>query len=332
MIDTKTRLAFEAQVAGFDAPGRQAADAVERSAACTKGGDLAQAERLCSAMARVAFVTPEATVLVYDAFARGWLGRNKLDSGVPIEQPRAADLPAEKAPLSARFWQSFWDIAEQAENLSAAEITSRIAALPGELPDSFGARAEVVARTHPGAAGAAERAVPARLSLDALAAQPAGSLGHALHRLIVDNRFDLEVLDREAIGLVRLPSALRYLNTRILQMHDIWHLVGGYATTSLHEIAISAFQLAQFGHNYSAMFLATVATSSRFNRPEALGLLLQVMAEAWEHGRTSPSFMAIEWEREWHRTIPEIHARHKIEPFASVFPADVIEQARAARA
>ncbi len=52
------------------------------------------------------------------------------------------------------------------------------------------------------------------------------------------------MLDRDAPSLRDLPAPLNYLNARILQVHDLWHLVGGYQTTGLHEIAISAFHLA----------------------------------------------------------------------------------------
>jgi ubiquinone biosynthesis protein Coq4 len=161
-----------------------------------------------------------------------------------------------------------------------------------------------------------------------LAAQPDGSLGQDFYRLITDNKFDLEVLDREAIGLSKLPPALAYLNTRILQMHDIWHLVGGYRTTALHEVAISSFQLAQFNHSYSAMFLAVVVASGRFVFPPGLPVLLQVMAEAWLHGRTSPAFMAIRWEAEWHQPATALRTRLGIQPFASLIPADLVEQSR----
>jgi ubiquinone biosynthesis protein Coq4 len=164
--------------------------------------------------------------------------------------------------------------------------------------------------------------------LATLAAQPEDSLGHDYYRLIIDNKFDLEVLDREAIGLGRLPPALAYLNTRILQMHDIWHLAGGYETTALHEVAISSFQLGQFGHNYSAMFLAVVVASGRFAFPSGLTVLLQVMAEAWRHSRTTPSFMAIPWEAEWHRPLAALRVKFGIEPYRSLIPADLVEQSR----
>ena len=162
--------------------------------------------------------------------------------------------------------------------------------------------------------------------IDALGGLPEGSLGNDLYRMLVDNNFDAEVLDREVIGLANLPPALRYDNTRILQMHDVWHLVAGYQTTSLHEIAISAFQLAQCGLNYSSLFLASVATMRCGKTPAGCGLLMQNITEAWRHGRTTPALMPIHWESEWHETPEQIRARHGITPFKGSFPPDLLEQ------
>jgi ubiquinone biosynthesis protein Coq4 len=320
MIDQEARRAFAAKVGSFD----ETPATVEEATDAAKTGDQAAVERVCVALARVAFATPEAIVPIYDAVARGWLGlaADALASPSPGGLDRREDVPA---PL----WAAFWGIVDDTRGtMSASEITARVAALADLLPPGFAARAEAAARAYPGAADAASRPVPPPLRLETLAALPDGSLGHDFWRLITENKFDLEVLDREAIGLQHLSPALRYLNTRILQMHDVWHLVGGYRTTALHEIAISAFQLAQFGHNYSAMFLATVTTATWCNVPLALGILLQTIAEAWRHGRTTPPFMAIPWEEEWHRPVAAIRERHGIVPFASLLPADLIETAR----
>jgi len=344
MVDQAAREIFQARITGFGgfvpAPVASSigldnafARFVEQAARGAKGNDLDAAERLAAALARVAFVTPEATTLIYDAFARGWLGAGAAGLATPPELAAAAALLPEQPVLPDSFWAPFWSVVEDAATgLSAGDITSRVAALLGVVPPEFQGRAESAARIHPGAADAADRALPPHLRLETLAAQPEGSLGHAFYRLIIDNGFDLEVLDRKAIGLSQLPPALGYLNTRILQMHDIWHLAGGYETTALHEVAISAFQLGQFGHNYSAMFLAVVVASSRFAFPPGLPVLLQVMAEAWLHSRTSPSFMAIDWEAEWHQPLAEIRAKHGIEPFRSLIPADLVEKSRAVAA
>jgi ubiquinone biosynthesis protein Coq4 len=282
-------------------------------------------EALAIAFCHAAFVAPERTNAIYDAFAAGWLD---VESAPPSTMDRIA--PGETP--TQEFWNTFWTVIDdaRARRLDAVGITSRVASLGSLLPALQRDRAENLARNHPKIGRSAHSAMPPRLDLNELARQPEGSLGHDFHRLIIDNGFDLEVLDREAIGLAKLPPSLRFLNTRILQMHDVWHLVGGFHTTVLHEIAISAFQLAQFGHGYSAMFLATVAATTSFGETDGAPVLLQTMAEGWRHGRTSPSFMAIDWEREWKFSVADIRAHHGIAPFAGTFPADLFEQMRAA--
>jgi ubiquinone biosynthesis protein Coq4 len=45
-----------------------------------------------------------------------------------------------------------------------------------------------------------------------------------------------------------------------VDVSDLDSAVAGCKKTSSNEIAISAFRIAQFGHNYSGMFLAAVYT------------------------------------------------------------------------
>ena len=104
-----------------------------------------------------------------------------------------------------------------------------------------------MALRYPGVAEAAAGGIPPRFTLEELAACPRDSLGGSMHAFVVDNGFDLEVLDRDSLGLQELPPPLDYLNVRILQCHDIWHLVAGHATSGLHEVSVSGFQMAQFG-------------------------------------------------------------------------------------
>ena len=277
---------------------------------------------LAASFAHVAFVAPEARETVYGAFCAGWFG----EPADGIGHPPSVLLP----PLATQeLWAALWELVETGAPDPGA-FTARVTSLGAYFDPAMRERAEAIARAHPKAADAATRGMPPRIELPELARQPTGSLGHEFYRLIVDNGFDLEVLDRDALALASLPPALRYLNTRILQMHDVWHLVGGYRTTALHEIGISAFQLAQFAHGYSGMLLATVATGAAMRTPESAGVLLQTIAEGTAHGLSTPSFMAIAWEQEWHLPIAEIRARHAIEAFQGSFPADLFEQLRAA--
>jgi hypothetical protein len=108
-------------------------------------------------------------------------------------------------------------------------------------------------------------------------------------------------------------------------MHDVWHLVAGYETTSSNEIAISAFQLAQFGHNYSSMFLAAGMAMSITREPRGFCIIMQIVSEAWRHGRETPVMMDIVWENEWENSLDQIRKSHGISTYRSIFPVDLLE-------
>jgi len=282
--------------------------------------DSAGREQILAAVCWAAFACPQAITPIFDAMADAWLGEKRhLTTSKPFESDI---LPS--APLEPAFWQAFWSVIDQ-KNFDATSITAAVASLGGAVHNSMRDLSEAAAAQHPGASAAMTRPVPGHIDLKSLSAAPKNSLGYALHKMLVDNGYDLEVLDRDAIQLSELPPALRYLNVRILQMHDVWHLAAGYSTSGSHEIAISAFQLAQFGHNYSAMFLAVVLMKSHEGMPRAFPLLLQLILEAWRHGREVPALMAIEWEAEWQHSIADIRKRYGIKPYRSALPANMLE-------
>ncbi len=280
-------------------------------------GDVVSQQKICGALLWVGFACPAAITAVYDRLF--------------MEDSNEPDGPFDAAPIPDTFWQAFQATLDGPEGgYDPSSITATVAALGGATDIRFHELAEVAAAAHPGADDPAHKEVPPLIDLEALASCADDTLGKTLYKMLVDNGFDAEVLDRESIGLSQLPPAIRYVNTRILQMHDVWHLVAGYETTGLHEIAISGFQLAQFGHNYSAMFLATVATMSQRNSSDAFNLMMAVYGESWCHGRQAPSLMAIEFENEWQETIESIRHKYGILPYQSLLPADLFEQLRAA--
>lgn len=329
MIDMEQQRAFETTVADFGSIAITA-QAIEDLSRRAMAGDANAATNVAAALVRVAAIDPGASMAVLDAVTRGCLGADAAPLITPPDQSAMLEGLSERGKLTNKFWLPFWEFINPTAPTERGgdEVTALVAALCNNVDESFSARAEAASLAHSGRADAANREVPPKLTLEALAALPDGSLGNDLYRLIVDNNFNLEVLEREGSQLQNAPPALRYLNFRILQMHDVWHLVAGYRTTVLQEVAISAFSLAQFNHNYSAMLIATTIVASLKNSVGAAGFAIQVIAEGWLHGRTMPSFMAIEWEDEWHLPMAEIRARHGITPFVSAFPADLIEQMR----
>lgn len=274
-----------------------------------------------SMLAHAAFLAPERVAEIYDAATEGWYGR--VINAAQIASTRE---PPEPAPSG--LWEAYWSIVEDATagKLDALSITQRTAALGEILEEGFAARAISAAHTYPGVTEAAQQSLPDHIKLETLAACPTNSLGRKFHDLIVDNTFDLEVLDRDALGLSDLPKPLDYLNTRILQSHDLWHIVAGYEVTALHEIALSGFQMAQFGHNYSAHFLAVTFGAAATTPAYGFPILMNTVLSAWRHGRETPPLMLIDWENEWTGSPREIRDKFGIIEYDSPYRANLIEK------
>ena len=312
------RSAFEAEA---QEPKRDWLQALAGQAARLKTGDGGSdaARAIALGFVRAAFARPALIMPVYDAVSAGWAGDADHRAPAVADDVGPLVLPAEQ-------WRRFWAAVDLGASDGAKGITLAVTNTLGASDLALEARAAEAAFAFAGVRQAAGCSLRAPYDIATLKNCAAGSLGERFYRLIVDNGFDVEVLNREELALTSLPPVLRYTNTRILQTHDLWHLVAGYDTTILHEIGISAFQLAQFGHLYSAAFLATVATLTSQAEAVAAQIYFATVAAAWAHGRATPPLMAIEWEHLWDRPIDAIRADYGIAPFASPYPANLIEQ------
>jgi ubiquinone biosynthesis protein Coq4 len=310
----------------LDQPLQPACLKAAASRCSSKGKQANKTDRLdiAATLAHVAFLAPDRIAETYDALASGWTG-NAIKAA-PIQ---SFGRPPEPSP--AGLWDAYWSVVEdgKAGKLDALSITARTAALGKSMTPETLSRIAEYASSFEGVDEAAQGPMPELITLETLAACPRGSLGRNFHDLIVDNKFDLEVLDRDEIGLADLPQPLAYLNTRMLQAHDLWHITGGYETTSLHEIAISAFQMAQFGHNYSAQFLSITAVLGADAPKPAFGILMDTITSAWIHGRQSPALILIPWEEVWHQPVEQIRATYGLTPYDSPHPPALIERGQA---
>ncbi len=109
------------------------------------------------------------------------------------------------------------------------------------------------------------------------------------------------------------------------------HLIGGYETTGLHEVALSGFQLGQFGHHCSSVFLAVILTRAAVTQPvEASGFLLDTILSAYTHGREALPLPGVPREDLWHRPVSEIRASLGVVPYDSPYPPGLLEELRPA--
>ncbi|MGZ3403333.1 MAG: Coq4 family protein [Phenylobacterium sp.] len=318
MSDPQERAGFEALAqAGADDDDAARALGARLKASC-QPADL---KALAALWIHGAAAAPERLPGIYDAVAEGYLGEAV---GAPSVR---TDATAPPEAIPAAFWKGLWELLEEPPaGLEAVNLTTKTAALAGLIPPRTQARVGKAELCYPGVPAAVAQGYPQPFELAALARCPPASLGATFHDLIVDNGFDLEVLDRKALGLDQLPPPLDYLNARILQCHDLWHIVAGYRTTALHEVAISGFQLGQFGHHYSSMFLGMVLTRVAFERPEGGAIMLPTILSAWAHGRRTPPLLGVDWPAIWVRPLAEVRDQLGVTPYVSPFPADLFEQ------
>ncbi len=299
--------------------GGDRADAV-RAASALRAGDVSARYEVAALALSVAVVAPELVVEVYDGLTEGWLG-------MAPDGP-AVTGAAQPGTVSDQLWDGLWALVFDPDaGRDPALITVRTAALTEFLSPEFHERVADMALRYPGVAEAAADGIPPRFTLDELAVCPRDSLGGSMHAFVVDNGFDLEVLDRDSLGLQELPPPLDYCNVRILQCHDIWHLVAGHATSGLHEVSVSGFQMAQFGHQYSSMFLGMLLTKMAFTQPpEITTFTLDTILTGYRHGRESPPLLGVEWESLWALPIPEIRDRLGVVAYDSPYPAWILEE------
>jgi ubiquinone biosynthesis protein Coq4 len=292
-----------------------------RAAPPTPAADAVDDERLADALwasvilARVAFVLPEMGMAAYDRLAELFLDGVPLafddrDLGAPLAAALAA--PGRLAPTLP---PALWPLLEGGVD---ADLTPRVAALGGLHPLPLREACARAMRQHPGFVEFRRRPPMRRLTMEHLRGRQPESLGETLRRLIVDNGYDLDVLDPATVAGYHpeLDDSNRY----ILQAHEIWHLVAGYSTSPGHEVAISGFQLAQFGHPYSRDFLAVALALTTFTAPVTACFFLQLALEGWRHGRQSPPLTLVDWHGSLDDSLATIRAREGIAVYQSLLP------------
>jgi ubiquinone biosynthesis protein COQ4 len=138
------------------------------------------------------------------------------------------------------------------------------------------------------------------IDLEALAALPEGTLGHAYATFMKTHGLTPDVFDG-APEDVHEPRAA-YLIQRMRQTHDLWHVVTNCETDPAGEIALQAFTFAQVRAPSSGI-LALLGTlkSLRYTRdvgPDAF--------ELYRMGEAASSLQVFPWEDHWTTPLTDV--------------------------
>ena len=159
-------------------------------ASAAKRGDMVAAADLAALLTRAGWVEPRTIIDVYDAAAAGWFG----------DEARAVDLTGGSGAVAPELWPEFWVFIDDTVKTDAGTFTLRTAGLGKFVDQGFAQRAGEASLAYPGVPAAVAQGWPQRFTMDELAQCPDGSLGNEFHRQMIDNNFDLEVLDRDALA------------------------------------------------------------------------------------------------------------------------------------
>ncbi len=166
-----------------------------------------------------------------------------------------------------------------------------------------------------------QRAIDSKtVDLDALAALPAGTLGHAYAHFLRSRGLTPDIFDGPPAD-IRDPRAA-YVMQRMRQTHDLWHVVTGHNTDPAGEIALQAFTFGQV-RAPSTLILSMVGTLKGLR--EKPDLPREVLA-AFRAGKAAEPLIAFPWEDHWSTPLADVRALLGLTPV----PATAVPERAAA--
>jgi len=157
-----------------------------------------------------------------------------------------------------------------------------------------------------------DRYIPPAHDLDALLTLPPESLGYIYAAQIKKMGFDPNL----HAGMTAKSDA-EYVELRLSQTHDLWHIITGFDTSTVGEIGLQAFHLPQFPYPLATMLIANSLIYTTLNAPEMLPELLEAIALGFQMGQTAKPLFAQKWEQGWEKPLTQWQAELNIQPLQS---------------
>jgi ubiquinone biosynthesis protein Coq4 len=139
------------------------------------------------------------------------------------------------------------------------------------------------------------------IGLDRLGALPEGSLGRAYVEFLRANR----------LGVLRYASDPNltdeeFFLRRVVQTHDLWHVVLGFATDPVGELGINAFMLAQLAWAPAGFYIGGYLLRQMLSRPGDAIAIVRSVADGWTLGQSARPLFAVRWETQLERSLEEL--------------------------
>lgn len=157
-----------------------------------------------------------------------------------------------------------------------------------------------------------ERYIPPAHDLETLLTFPPDSLGYIYAAQIKKTGYNPNLHEGMTVD-----SDAHYVELRLSQTHDIWHIVTGFDTTLAGEIGLQAFHLPQFPYPLATMLIANILIYTTLSTPEDLPKLLVAIAQGFQMGKVAKQLFSQKWEDEWKKPLSQWQAELNIRPICS---------------
>jgi ubiquinone biosynthesis protein Coq4 len=128
-------------------------------------------------------------------------------------------------------------------------------------------------------------------TLEKLSELPEGSLGYAYYLHLKENNLRPDFFPREDIR-----TLLGYYITRARQTHDIWHVLSGYDSSVVEELALQGFSLAQTHATISSALIAMGLLQAGREHPEKIVWVMDMITQGFERGKAAKILIGVPWE------------------------------------
>jgi len=99
---------------------------------------------------------------------------------------------------------------------------------------------------------------------------------------------------------------------RGFQIHDFLHVLTGFDSTPMGELAQAAFHFAQLRYPYHAMRMAVTTAHMAFLNPGITVQAMDAIVEGWAYGRAAGNINFVRWEDEIDTPLDELRVRFNL--------------------
>lgn len=148
-----------------------------------------------------------------------------------------------------------------------------------------------------------ERHRLARIDLRSLQALPEGTLGREFAEHMLHNN-----LDPTALPDLPSPDRISFFRAHLYETHDIWHVVTGYGTDLVGELALQGFYLAQIPGPLPALLIAVGFLRSALVDTDLTTPFMDALMSGYRMGKESTPLFGVHWDEWWTTPIDEVRA------------------------